>query len=164
MGASQRACLSLGLVALVTIQAAPAQAQALSGCAKILWDFVGKPLAGVMVEKGGGMLFDYFADKLKSQPQAVITERDIQNLTQEFERNGSNECELRRQMEAMYAGPPDEYRPQTFSAETYCPITGAVGHASNMPTLEEAMIMAIEDCEDQGGVPACCQQHVHPVR
>jgi hypothetical protein len=105
----QRALIFLGALAVFACGGDGAHAQGLSACAKILWEFVGKPLTGVMVEKGGGLLFDHFAGKLKEREEVVVTQNDIQTLSREYDQRGISECELRRQFEAMYGGTGSPY-------------------------------------------------------
>jgi hypothetical protein len=99
----------LGALAVFTCGADGAHAQGVSTCVKILWDFVGKPLTGVMVQKGGGLLFDHFAGKVKESGEVVVTPDDIQTLSREYGQRRISECELRRQFEVMYSGTSAPY-------------------------------------------------------
>lgn len=77
----QRAVIFLGAIAIFACGADVAYAQGFSTCAKVLWEFVGKPLTGVMVEKGGGLLFDHFSEKFKGRNEVIVTQNDIRTLS-----------------------------------------------------------------------------------
>jgi hypothetical protein len=153
----QRFGVAVGIVVLIATPPLEGHAQ-LAGCAKVLWEFVGKPLTGVMIEKGGGLLFDYYADKLKRQREVVVTRDDIQLLTREYDRRGSSECELRQEFEAIYGRDARRVQPRSFSAEAHCSITGATGYADGLPSQQQALLGAINSGINYGGVPECCRR------
>lgn len=49
-----------------------------------------------------------------------------------------------------------ESRRPSFSATSYCRLTGAVGYAEDEPSARSALLAAVADCIYRGGVPACC--------
>ena len=172
-----RLTLGLGVFLVLCAQpgSEPARGSAVTTCGKVLWEFVGKPLTGVMVEKMGGLVFDQFADRLKKGRDVVVTASDIQTLTK---RSGLSECELRQQLElaagpaayrpspsaAPYLRPGAYVEPSGFSARSYCSRTGAVGLARGFPTAQQAMQGAVFDCINRGGVPECCAHGVQLVQ
>jgi hypothetical protein len=153
-----RAVLALAALTFIWFVPTPAGAQGalVSTCAKIIWNYVGKPFAAGAAEKAGGLVAEYFADKIKRGRPPAVEQQDIAEL----QRRGMSECELRRQIEAMYA-PAQPYgfygQPATYSAEAYCSVTGAIGTAHALPTPEQAISHAIYDCAYRGGIPECCR-------
>jgi hypothetical protein len=104
----RRTLLIIGLAGGMTFQIPAAQAQggALASCAKFVWQYVGKPLTGAMIDRGAGLVADYFYDKLRTgSGGGVISQQDITAL----QRRGVSECEIRQQLEAMYAGQQTPY-------------------------------------------------------
>jgi hypothetical protein len=163
-----RTLVMLGVLGGVTFHAPEAQAQGFAGtCARVLWNFVGKPLTMGMAQKGGELIAEHFADRLKdSEPgqQVIITENDINQLKRAYEARGMTECDMRRQLEQMQAaaayGSIDS-EPVGYSAESYCPMTGVVGYAEGLPSPQQALAMAASDCINRGGIPACCMNGAH---
>jgi hypothetical protein len=98
--------MALGVAACLTFQAAAAHAQA-SSCVKILLDYVGKPLAKAVAERGAGLAAEYFVAKLKQNEHVgrsdtganQLTQHDLQELRQIYMQNGESECQLRRDVQ-----------------------------------------------------------------
>ena len=157
---TRRVVIIFGVLGCIAFQAPEAHTQtgAVGTCAKILWNYVGKPLTGAVIQEGAELLADYFANKLQGtrEDEVTISESYIDRLIREYEERGMTECELRRQLEAMYEMDGGW---SYYSAETYCPRTGAEGYAEGLPSPEQALTAAIDDCIDHGGVPDCCQRH-----
>lgn len=109
-----RICL-LSVPLMLAWPAAQAHAQGFVGsCARIIWQFVGKPLTEQMLksagEEGGKLLVDHFASRMREQSNGrtggsrpiTITQDDIAALQEEYESRNMTQCELRQQLEAMY--------------------------------------------------------------
>ncbi|MET0568386.1 MAG: hypothetical protein ABWZ74_04850 [Hyphomicrobiaceae bacterium] len=159
------ATMWLALALAFTPAHANAQGGAVVTCAKKIWEFVGKPLTAGAAERAGGLVAEYFADKLKggaksgapsAPPTAPVSigRNDIEAL----QRRGLNDCQIRQALDAMYGVAQPYVPPRGYSAQAYCGITGATGTAHNMPSPQQAMQHAVYDCVYRGGVPDCCQR------
>jgi hypothetical protein len=105
MSIRQTPLVFVALVCMVSQPtAAQAQAPAISTCMSILWNYVGKPMTAAIAERAGGAIADYFLGKLQNNPSGSVkvTENDIRNVVQQYEQQGSSECEARQQFDAMY--------------------------------------------------------------
>jgi hypothetical protein len=80
-----------------------ANAQGMAGtCARILMEFVGKPLITAAAGEIGGALGRYLAGLAHEDEdgKATLTKSDIERLKRLAQREGLSECELRQQLEA----------------------------------------------------------------
>jgi hypothetical protein len=132
-----------------TSSTAHAQAGLVTKCAQILMNFVGKPLVKGAMEAAGGAVAKYLLERGSTS----IEQGDIQQL----QRRGLTECEIRRQLEAIYLAESQPNTTRGFSAQAVCSVTGAVGTAHGFATPQEALAHAIYDCGYRGGIPECCQ-------
>jgi hypothetical protein len=106
MMTKRRLAMALGVAACLTFQAGAAHAQA-SSCVKILLDYVGKPLAKAVAERGAGLAAEYFFAKLKQNEHGgrtdtsanQLTQRDLQELREIYMQNGESECQLRQDVQ-----------------------------------------------------------------
>jgi len=55
------------------------------------------------------------------------------------------------------------YGQRGYSAQTKCPITGAIGTAQNHSSPDMAITMAILDCVSRGGIAECCKEHARLI-
>ena len=100
-----RAFVVVGLLACMTFQAPEAQAQGgvISTCLKLLLKHVGKPITEGMLSKAGELLVEHFVERVKQGKTTTITQSDIRQIKQRGIQRGMTECEIRRQLEAMYS-------------------------------------------------------------
>lgn len=112
---------------------ADAHAQAATACAKIIWDFVGKPLTTAMLSKAGELIVEHFADRMQHGGTTDVSQGDIQVLQREFQQRGMTECDLRRQLEAMYGSqgvpPYASPYPSPYPQPTYYPAPPRIASA-----------------------------------
>jgi hypothetical protein len=116
----------LALALVFTPAEANAQGGAVVTCAKKIWEFVGKPLTAGAAERAGGLVAEYFADKLKggaksgapsAPPTAPVSigRNDIEAL----QRRGLNDCQIRQALDAMYGVAQPYVPPRGYSAQAY---------------------------------------------
>jgi hypothetical protein len=108
-----------------------ANAQGMAGtCARILMEFVGKPLITAAAGEIGGALGRYLAGLAHKDEDgtATLTKSDIEHLKRLAQREGLSECELRQQLEAATgtgarnaADDPDEPPPPSRYYNPYRP-------------------------------------------
>ena len=128
--AAPRALIAIGILAAITSYVPDAHAQGLVGtCARVVLKYVGKPLAEAMIQRGSGLVADYFFDKMRGgRDGAVVSQQDIAVLQQQAARQGLSECEMRRQLEQLFAAanaPQDTYSGSTYIPPAYAPPTYA---------------------------------------
>lgn len=129
----------------------PIQAQGVVGkCAQILLNYVGKPLAKGALSAAGGEVGRYLAERGLS----TIRQGDVVALRQ----RGLSECEIRRQVEMLYAAQARPVHNRGYSAIARCSATGATGTAHNLASPGQAIHHAVRDCAYRGGIPACCEK------
>lgn len=117
VGRAQRTLVSAGVLACMMVLPGDARAQGVAAtCVKVLWQYVGKPVSQGMLSRGGELLADYFAEKIRGD-SVDVSERDIQVLRREFEQRGMTDCDLRQQLQAMYSAPD----PPTYNRPSYSP-------------------------------------------
>jgi len=151
----------------MTFQPQEANAQGLVGtCAKVLWKYVGVPLTTAMVERAGELIIDHFAERLQRDGETNVSEDDIREVRQEYERRGKTECEMRRDLEAMYVnqpqpGPVIEPERDGYLAIASCRTSVGIGRSFSSP--EKAALGAFYSCVAHGGSPACCRRGTYLV-
>jgi hypothetical protein len=142
MMTKRRLAMALGVAACLTFQAGAAHAQA-SSCVKILLDYVGKPLAKAVAERGAGLAAEYFVAKLKHSEHAgrsdtsanQLTQRDLQELREIYMQNGESECQLRQDVQRAvpsaynsdYMIPPMRLGSTCLTLAGSCPIQVPTG-------------------------------------
>jgi hypothetical protein len=127
---------------------ANAQGALLTKCGQILLNYLGKPFAKSAAAAAGGEVGKYLIDRGLN----TLRRGDVQQL----QNQGLTECEIRQQVEAIYAAQQPSQQ-AGYSAIAKCSVTGAIGTAQGFPTPQQALRYAIYDCANRGGIPACCQ-------
>ena len=102
--------LSSVLIIGLVFSSTPADAQ-LSTCMKIMLEYVGKPFAKKVVEAGAGLAADYLVKKVAgggSASAAQLTQQDLITLRARYEQNGMTECQLRQDLQQVFAMGSDD--------------------------------------------------------
>ncbi|MBS0595137.1 MAG: hypothetical protein JSR84_16905 [Proteobacteria bacterium] len=167
------ALLAAAAMLAAAMLAAPAARAQDPACTKDLQGFVGLTVTATRLASVGTVMAEHFLPRTGDGRSTTVTRDDIRQLQGAYRDAGIEDCEMRREFQAMAATPvqggggipgtlpgtvpgiyPGTAWPGNFAARAVC--GGARGSSYGQPSAQQALAVAVDRCVARGGDPNCC--------